>query len=257
MNFAILHYQNKPLLIANVWDVGSAMAAQQAGYLALGTSSAAIATMLGYDDGEVIPFSELLYIVRRIKSACDLPLTVDLESGFGETASEIAVNIKYLVRLGVVGINLEDSKVVNGTRLIEDAVFFADKLTALRSILIAENVQLFLNVRTDTFLLNLENALQETLYRGQLYKQSGADGFFVPCVTGKKEIEAISSQISLPLNVMCMPELPDFNILAELGVSRISMGNFIHSQIQQQLNKSMSLIQSQQSFAGVFCDENY
>lgn len=113
MNFTELHNQNKPLLIANVWDAGSAIAAQEAGYQALGTSSAAIAAMLGYEDGEAMSFDELFYVVTRIKFATHLPLSIDVEAGFGRTASEIATNLKRLVQLGVVGVNLEDSRVVN------------------------------------------------------------------------------------------------------------------------------------------------
>ncbi len=97
--------------------------------------------MLGYEDGGLVPFDELLFIARRIKSVSDLPLSVDIEAGFGETANEIAANLKYIARLGVVGINLEDSKVINGVRLIEDAVTFASKIRELSNIMIAENLQ--------------------------------------------------------------------------------------------------------------------
>lgn len=128
MNFTELHHQSTPLLIANVWDASSAIAAQHAGYQATGTSSAAIAAMLGYEDGEAMSFDELLYIVTRIKSVSHLPLSVDVEAGFGRTASEITVNLKRLASLGVVGVNLEDSRVVNGVRQLDDAVAFSRTL---------------------------------------------------------------------------------------------------------------------------------
>lgn len=257
MDFTALHYQNKPLLIANVWDAGSAIAAQQAGYLALGTSSAAIAAMLGYEDGEAMSFDELVFIVTRIRAVSNLPLSVDIEAGFGGTANEIADNLKRIARLGVVGVNLEDSRIINGVRQIDDAIAFASKLNEIRNMLNQENYRLFFNIRTDTFLLNLEQALQETLFRGRLYEGSGANGLFVPGITLENDIKTLSREIALPLNVMCMPDLPDFDRLEKLGVNRISMGNFVHAAMQSQVKKLMLTIHSQRSFAGVFGDESH
>lgn len=254
MNFTELHQQKSPFILANVWDAGSAIAAQQAGYEALGTSSAAIAAMLGYEDGEAIPFDEMLYIITRIKSATHLPLSVDLEAGFGRTVDEVATNLTRLVKLGISGINLEDSYVVNGIRQLRDAAAFADMIKALREAMLSES-PLFFNIRTDTFLLGHEQALQETRLRGQLYAQAGADGFFVPCLTQEQEIERIARESTLPLNVMCMPDLPSFGRLEELGVKRISMGNFVHSAMQGKLKDLFCTIRAQQAFTGVFTDE--
>lgn len=173
MDFNALHQQNQPLLLANVWDASSAQAAQQAGYQALGSSSAAIAAMLGYEDGEEMSFDELFYVVSRIKTVSELPLSVDLEAGYGATTSHIIDNIRRLAHLGVSGINLEDSHVVDGTRRLDDAERFAVKLQEITRACPG----LFVNVRTDTFLLNVQDALVQTLYRGQLYAKPGACGF--------------------------------------------------------------------------------
>ncbi|ASV55325.1 carboxyvinyl-carboxyphosphonate phosphorylmutase [Lelliottia jeotgali] len=248
MNFAELHHQNTQLLLANVWDATSARAAEQAGYPALGTSSAAIAAMLGYADGEGMSFDELFYIVSRIKSATGLPLSVDIEAGFGESAKEIAGNLKRLSTLGIVGVNLEDSRVVNGVRQLDDASVFAEKLKAIRG----ELTDMFINVRSDPYLVGHGQALQETLTRGRMYQEAGADGFFIPCLTSELDIATISREIALPLNVMCMPDLPDFRTLTKLGIKRISMGNFVHASVQATLEKTLKTIASQQSFAGVF-----
>lgn len=255
MTFVELHHQNTPLLIANVWDAASAITAQQAGYQALGTSSTAIAAMLGYEDGEAISFDELFYIVTRIRSVSHLPLSVDVEAGFGDNAEQIAEHLIRLAKTGVVGINLEDSKVVDGLRRLDDAIAFSGTVKEIRHRLNAEDHHLFLNIRTDTYLLHHEQALQETLLRGRLYKAAGADGLFVPCLTSEQEIELISEELNLPLNVMCMPDLPTFVRLKKAGVSRISMGNFVHSAIQSKLNNVLQRIQAQQSFAEVFVDE--
>ena len=254
MNFTQLHQQNPPLLLANVWDAASASAAQQAGYQALGTSSAAIAASLGYEDGEAMPFDEMLYIVSRIRSVSHLPLSVDIEAGYGQTVQQISHHIRRLAQCGVVGINLEDSHVVNGQRQLDDAHLFANKLSGIRGLLAAVDYPLFINVRTDTYLLNHAQALQETLQRGRLYHRAGADGFFVPGLTSLQDMAVISGQVSLPLNVMCMPALASFDCLAKAGVKRISMGNFVHSATQDKLNALLLTIQTQRSFAGVFLD---
>ena len=150
MDFNALHQQNQPLLLANVWDASSAQAAQQAGYQALGSSSAAIAAMLGYEDGEEMSFDELFYVVSRIKTVSELPLSVDLEAGYGATTSHIIDNIRRLAHLGVSGINLEDSHVVDSTRRLDDAERFAVKLQEITRaediIAIVHHVRLPLNV---------------------------------------------------------------------------------------------------------------
>lgn len=256
MDFTALHQQNTPLLMANVWDAGSARAAHETGYQALGTSSAAIAAMLGYEDGEGLSFDELLYIVTRIKSVTHLPLSVDVEAGYGTSASDVANNLMRLAELGVVGVNLEDSRVIKGVRRLDDAADFARRLTAIRHQLDDARCRLFINVRTDTFLLNHHQALPETRLRSRLYQQAGADGIFVPCLTSEHDIAILAQDIPVPLNVMCMPDLPTFDRLGELGVKRISMGNFIHSKMHSMLTSLMRSIPSQQSFAGVFIDEN-
>ncbi|MGU3523127.1 isocitrate lyase/phosphoenolpyruvate mutase family protein [Enterobacteriaceae bacterium C23F] len=256
MTFAELHHQTPPLLIANVWDAVSAVAAQQAGFQALGTSSAAIAAMLGYEDGEALSFDELFYIVTRIKAVSDLPLSVDMEAGFGGTAKEITAHLKRLIQLGVVGVNLEDSRVVGGARQLVDAAEFARTLSDIRTELDNENLTLFLNIRTDAYLLNHALPLQETLLRGQRYQAAGADGLFVPCLTSESEMVIIADAYPLPLNVMCMPDLPDFENLRIAGVRRISMGNFVHSALQSKLKAVMLNVQSQQSFTGVFAHES-
>jgi 2-methylisocitrate lyase-like PEP mutase family enzyme len=192
-------------------------------------------------------FDELLYIVSRIKTVSELPLSVDLEAGYGATTSHIIDNIQRLAHLGVSGINLEDSHVVNNTRRLDDAERFAVKLQEITRACPG----LFVNVRTDTFLLNVQDALVQTLYRGQLYANHGACGF---CALRHPRggYYRHRSPVPLPLNVMCMPELADFSTLSTLGVKRISMGNFIHAATQARLKDLLCQVQTQHSFSGVF-----
>jgi len=251
MEFKELHNQEKPLLIGNVWDVPSTKTAEKLNFQAIGTSSSAIASILGYNDGEEMEFSELEYFVKRIALHSKLPLSVDLESGYSREPNEIANNIKRLVELGVVGINIEDS-IVNDKRELLNADSFAKTLSKIKELLENENTDIFLNVRTDTFILLQENRIEETKKRIKLYEKAGANGIFVPCIEDKSDIQKIVNSTDLPINVMCMPNLPDFETLTKLGVKRISMGNFIFEKMYDQFEKNTKNVIKQQSFNSIF-----
>ncbi|MEP0264647.1 isocitrate lyase/phosphoenolpyruvate mutase family protein [Dokdonia sp.] len=251
MEFKDLHKQDKPLLIGNVWDVPSTKTAEKLNFQALGTSSSAIATLLGYQDGEEMTFSELEYFVKRIAANTDLPLSVDLESGYSRNPRDIANHIKRLADLGVVGINIEDS-IVQNHRLLLNKNEFSKTLTEVNEILLKENSSIFLNVRTDTFLVGHSNVIEETKKRIRLYENAGANGIFTPCIENISDIKEIVNCTSLPINVMCMPNLPDFNTLTKLGVKRISMGNFLFDNMYTQFEDITKKVISQESFKSIF-----
>ena len=251
MNFEHLHVQKEPLLICNVWDVASAKVAEAVGFQAIATSSGAIASMLGYQDGEEMTFAELHYIVKRITECVKLPLSVDMEAGYDRDPEQIAAHVSQLLELGIVGVNLEDSLVQKERHLL-DGVEFANHLAAIISHLGVQAKRLFINVRTDTYLLGIEDALQQTLERAQRYQAAGADGLFVPCLQKEEDIRLITKQKQLPLNVMCVPNLPAFSSLQSLGVKRISMGNFVQSHMLRQMQSSLQEIVKNQAFSSLF-----
>ncbi|AXT52854.1 isocitrate lyase/phosphoenolpyruvate mutase family protein [Aquimarina sp. BL5] len=251
MNFKDLHHQKTPLLLGNVWDVPSAKAAEKLGFRAIGTSSAAIASLLGYQDGEEMDFSELLYFVKRIAANTQLPLSVDLESGYSRDPKIITKHIKALVDIGVVGINIEDS-IVDNKRILLDAAEFTNTLTAVNNLLSKGSIDVFINVRTDVFLLGDPNPIAATKKRIHLYEQAGADGIFTPGIENESDIREIVTCTQLPINVMCMPDLLDFNTLSKLGVQRISMGNFLFDKMYSQLESITKKIVDQQSFQSIF-----
>ncbi len=251
MEFKKLHNQNSPLIICNVWDVASAKKAEKLNFQAIGTSSSAIAEMLGYEDGEKMTFSELEYIVKRITTSINIPLSVDLEAGYSRNPLKIANHIKRLVNLGVVGINLEDS-IVDKKRTFVKSKDFEKTLLIITNQLKKENINIFINVRTDAFLLRHPNPIEETKRRIKLYEKSGISGVFVPCIEKEKDIKTIVESTTLPVNVMCMPNLPNFEKLQELGVKRISMGNFLFDNIYNKFEKVLSSISSQKSFKSIF-----
>lgn len=196
-------------------------------------------------------FPELEYVVRRIAANTSLPLSVDLESGYGQGPKEIARNIMKLADLGVVGINLEDS-LVKGDRRLTDAQNFASMLSKVKNELTKNNLDIFMNVRTDTFLLGLSDAVEETQKRIQLYEKAGADGIFVPCVEKEEDIQTLVKCTTLPINVMCMPGLSSFESLKALGVKRISMGNFMFEALQRNYEYMLNEVLTQSSFKSVF-----
>lgn len=251
MTFKELHHQEKPLLICNVWDVPSAKAAEKLGFRAIATSSSAIAAVLGYQDGEELSFEELAYVVKRIAQNTELPFSVDLEGGYSRDPKGIADHIAHLHALGVVGINIEDS-LISDKRSLLPAEDFTHTLKAVKKLIVANQTDLFINVRTDPFLLGLSNALEETQKRIHLYEQTGVEGIFVPCITQESDIKAVVSHTQLPVNVMCMPELPDFSTLQSLGVKRISMGNFLLGKLYQGHEQNLQDLLDQNSFTSIF-----
>lgn len=252
LKFKELHNQAKPLIIGNVWNLQSAKVCEKLNFQAIGTSSAAIAHSLGYEDGEQMPFSDLLFIVEKISKSVTLPLSVDIEFGYGNTAKVIANNIISLEKLGVVGINIEDSFFENGERRLKDNLQFSQILQEVKCILIQNGISIFINVRCDAFLLKVPNALQIATERIQSYEKSGADGIFLPCITKENNISTIVSETKLPLNVMCMPELPNFETLEKLGVKRISTGNFLNAYTYTSLENITTKILVEQSFNALF-----
>jgi len=249
--FRNLHNQDSALLLGNVWNAQSALLFQKLGFKAIGTSSAAIATSLGYEDGEKMPFEDLLRIVKNIQSKIDIPLTVDIESGYSRNTVEIINNIIALQKLGVVGINIEDS-ITNSKREIVNAQEFGKTIHLIKSHFLNNNIDIFLNVRTDFYIMGLANSFEETLKRIKIYEENGADGIFVPCIVAENEIQQIVASTTLPVNVMCMPDLPNFNNLQNLGVKRISIGPFLYNNMVGELEKSILEITKSKSFKSIF-----
>ncbi|MBK7105091.1 MAG: isocitrate lyase/phosphoenolpyruvate mutase family protein [Ignavibacteriae bacterium] len=250
--FTQLHKSDKPLLLGNVWNVQSAKVYEKLKFSAIGTSSAAIANSLGYDDGENISFEEYFNLVKKISKNTNIPLSVDLEAGFGNDIDTIFSNIKRLSEIGIAGINIEDSIVKNSKRSILSSEIFTEKLNQLCKKLNAEKINIFVNVRTDTYLLNLENKLIETKKRIHMYESANIHGIFIPCIINICEIEELVNLTKLPINVMCMPNLPDFKTLNDIGVKRISMGNFINDFVYTQMESKMNEIIFDQNFKSLF-----
>jgi 2-methylisocitrate lyase-like PEP mutase family enzyme len=230
--FCRLHRGADPLLLANCWDVQSAKILEAAGYPAIGFSSHALSAALGYDDGENLPFDLLLRMTKRVAGLLRVPFTVDLEGGFSRNIGGILANIDEIHDAGAAGINLEDTLSGAG-RDFQPAKEFAGIIEAIANHLGKNNRKLFLNIRTDGFLLDLPTALPETISRMRVYESAGANGIFVPCITHTDDIGQVVEATALPVNVMAVPGLPAHDTLRQLGVKRISMGPFLFSKVYE------------------------
>src|SRR4051812_25126515 len=179
--FAQLHQNPEPFVLGNIWDVTSAKAFEAAGYKAIGVSSHAISNALGYNDGENLPFELLLHVAKKVVETVKIPFTVDIEGGYSRSVEGIITNIEKLHNAGVAGINIEDT-VAGASREFLPADKFRETLSAIADNLARKNIKLFINVRTDGFLLGMPNALEETLTRIRKYENTGIHGIFVPCI---------------------------------------------------------------------------
>jgi 2-methylisocitrate lyase-like PEP mutase family enzyme len=215
--FSALHQSTALLLLPNAWDAASAKLFESTGASAIATSSAAVAWSLGYADGSKLPTPELIAAVKRIVRVLSVPLTVDIENGYSDDPSEVATLARAITDAGAVGINIED-----GAR---SPALLAQKICSIRSAF--SSAPLFINARTDVFLKALAPAGQAvamTIERLNLYRESGADGAFVPGLASLNDVHAISAAVALPLNVMLVPNLPAAAQLRAAGVKRITAG---------------------------------
>ena len=220
-----LHVDGPMLVLPNAWDAGSARIFMEAGFKALATTSAGIAFSLGFPDGERISRDEMLAAVARITSRSDVPITADMEAGFGIAPSAVADTVRRVIDAGAVGMNLEDR--VEGKNLIEFPLA-VERVAAARSAADATGVKLVLNARTDAFEapeLRPEQRLEEAVRRGNAFREAGADSVFVPFVGDRDTIEQLVKRIRAPLNVLGTPTAPTLKELATLGVRRVTFGS--------------------------------
>ncbi len=218
--FRSLHDPRGPLALSNVWDVASALVAEAAGAPAIATTSAGVAWSLGFPDGDHLDPARVVAAVAAIASAVSVPVTADIEGGYGDSPERVAEIVTAVLEAGAVGINLED-----GTRAPDD---HAARVAAARRAAEDAGVSLFINARTDVFLAGIgapEERVAMTIARAARYVDAGADGIFVPGVVDRETIAALAAEIHAPLNVLAGPGAPSVAELGRLGVARVSLGS--------------------------------
>lgn len=233
--FAALHVPGNPVILYNIWDVGSVLAVVAAGAKALATGSHPVADAHGWPDGQQVPIDFALANAKRIVDAVDLPLTVDFESAYSNDPELGGANVLRLAATGAVGCNFED-QVIGGEGL-HPLELQMERIAAIRK---AVGDEFFINARTDLLLKTQTHddaLIDQVVERGKAFADAGASGFFVPRLADPKQIERVVREVPLPLNVIAFPGAPDKRIWAEAGVARISHGPFPHRALMAKLTE--------------------
>jgi len=233
--FAALHVPGNPVILYNIWDVGSALAVVAAGAKALATGSHPVADANGWPDGQKVPIDFALANARRIVDAVELPVTIDFESAYSDDPAQGGENVARLKATGAVGCNFED-QVIGG-----EGLYALDlQVKRIEAIRAAVGGDFFINARTDLFLKTqtYDDALiDQVVERGKAFADAGASGFFVPRLADPKQIERVVREVPLPLNVIAFPGAPDKAVWANAGVARISHGPFPHRALMATLTE--------------------
>jgi len=225
--FRALHSGTRILVLPNAWDAGSARIYEDAGFPAVATTSAGVANALGYPDGQQAPREEVLFVVRRIAQTVGVPVTADVEAGYGvNSVAEVITTARGVLDAGAVGLNLED--IAYGDAALVDIGLQREKIQALRSLDAETGVPLVINARTDAFHLehlSVEERFRLAVERANAYRQAGADCLFVPFVKEAATIANLVKAIDGPLNILPIPGTPPVAELERLGVRRVSVGS--------------------------------
>jgi 2-methylisocitrate lyase-like PEP mutase family enzyme len=214
-------------VLVNAWDAGSAKIVAAAGAAAIATTSAGVANAFGYPDGERISRDVMIGVIANIVRAVDLPVSADIESGYGHAPADAAETARQVLAAGAVGVNLEDGTGDAASPLFPIAEQ-QDRIRAIREVAAAQDVPLLINARTDVYLGAVgdpEGRFDEAVRRSNAYREAGADCLFVPAVTDANTIAAVVRAIGGPVNVLAGPGSPPVAELERLGVSRVSTGS--------------------------------
>ena len=217
------------LILPNAWDAGSAALIARAGAKAIATTSGGIAWSLGRSDGQRLTRAEMIEQVRRIVAAVDIPVTADVEGGYGPGPDDVEATIEAVVAVGAAGVNIEDSRAPGGPLFAATAQ--AERVRAARSAADRARLpELLINVRTDVFLYRIgapEGRLEDVVLRSSAYAEAGADSLFVPGLADLDIVTSLVQMSPLPINVMAGPGAPTIAEFEAAGVRRVSVGTAI------------------------------
>ena len=226
--FRKMHHGPRMLVLANAWDVVSARILEECRHPAIATSSAAVAFSRGYPDGQRISRAEMLDVVGRIARAVRVPVTADLEAGYGTTAKDMAETTKAAIEAGAIGMNLEDSSDDESSLL--DLPLQVEKVRAVRETAKSLTVPFVLNARTDVYLASIgpeATRFDRTVERLRAYRDAGADCLFAPGLYDKETISNLVKAVAAPVNILITPQCPSLTELEKMGVARVSAGSTV------------------------------
>jgi 2-methylisocitrate lyase-like PEP mutase family enzyme len=227
--FRNLHHGPRLLFLPNAWDVVSARILEECGHPAIATSSAAVAFSLGYPDGQRISRHEMLEVAGRIARAVEIPVTADLEAGYGTTVKDMVETVKAAIAVGVVGMNLEDVTGDYESSLV-DLPLQVEKIRAICETAKSLGVPFVLNARTDIYLMPIgpeSTRFERTVERLRAYRDAGASCLFAPCLYDRETIAKLVKAVESPVNILANPACPPIAELEKIGVARVSAGSGI------------------------------
>jgi 2-methylisocitrate lyase-like PEP mutase family enzyme len=236
-----LHRPPPILLLPNAWDLMSARIFADAGYPAIATTSGGVAWALGYADGEKTPWNEVVAATAKIAGAVSVPVTADIEAGYGKTPDEVARHVIEIAHTGVAGANLEDGA-GGGLRSIEDA---AARIATTRRAISEAGLDLVINARTDVYLHGSGDAaakLDQAIKRGKAYLAAGADCIYVFALVELATIANITRALAAPVNIIGRAGTPPLDALEAAGVARVSIATgatLVAASLLQQLAKDL------------------
>jgi 2-methylisocitrate lyase-like PEP mutase family enzyme len=226
-SFRVLHSGREILLLPNVWDVASARLIEESGFKAAATSSAGIAFSLGYPDGQRISREEMLAVIARIAKAVRVPVTADVEAGYGKTPEDAGRTARAVAEAGAVGMNLEDA-IGDSPSVLVELPLQLEKIRAVREMASRLRIPLVLNARTDMYLLQIGDPAErydETVRRLSAFREAGADCVFAPGLRDAPTIGRLVADLKCPINILAGPGSPSVPELSKLGVARVSLGS--------------------------------
>ncbi|BDT95797.1 PEP phosphonomutase and related enzymes [Nocardia sputorum] len=233
--FLGLHVPGDPGVFPTVWDAWSAKVAVAAGFPALTVGSHPLADSIGRADGEGMTFDESLTRVRQITAAVDVPVSVDIESGYGQDPARL---VEGLLEVGAIGLNIEDTVHSEGKRL-RTAQEHADLVHGLRKAADATGVHLVINARTDLLLRqdgDEADRLDRAIERLKLAAEAGADVLFPVGRHADADMRRLTGELPLPISATVLPDQADKAALADQGVARITFGPFLQAALTKEID---------------------
>jgi 2-methylisocitrate lyase-like PEP mutase family enzyme len=227
MQFRQRHRGPGVLVLPNAWDVASARIIEEAGFPAIATTSAGIAFSLGHPDGQRIPREEMIARIARIARAVKLPVTADIEAGYGSTPEDAARTTREIIQAGAIGMNLEDAS-GNPDQPLLDLPLAVEKIKAAREAAAQLRVPIVVNARTDVYLLpdaQPATGYYEAQRRLTAYRDAGADCVFAPGLKDAETIGRLARDLQCPVNILAVAGTPSIPDLEKLGVARVSLGS--------------------------------
>ena len=224
-----LHTNGTLLILPNVWNPIGARILEKKGYPAVATASAAVSASLGYEDGEKIKRSTLIDVIGRIARSVAVPVTADIETGYGASLAELEETARQVIGCGVVGVNLEDSLQQGGAlRLVDEQ---CQRIATMRQVADGSGVPLVINARIDSFISSAfpskEQAIEEAATRAKAYVAAGANCLYPIGPGDEATVRQLRARITAPINILATPKAAPLSVLRDIGVNRVSFGPFV------------------------------